>query len=214
MTRIETMMDALMRNQGILMAPMANTEREGSDGMRSQASSMIPLFETLHPTLVQMEQQPNFALEQPTWTQTASTIDNGARGSEAHRVLYLEDRLLPLTFPTNRDCDRYLHSFFTDIHLRCPCINEEEFRMESGKLLETAERGVETMQFPLLALHYIIFACCEVLLESTPPGGSQAPAGWHWCELAQSVLREKSALNSESNYMLIQTSLLQVSFCL
>ncbi|KAL6710307.1 hypothetical protein ACN47E_009253 [Coniothyrium glycines] len=213
MSRIENMMEALMRNQGMLIAPMSNIEREGSVGTRSQASSTMPLFDSIHPALTQIEEQPTFALEPSNWMQTAMPADTSSKEAKAHRMLYLEGRLMPLTFPTEQECEQYLHTFFSDIHLRYPCIDEAIFREQSNTLLGDAQSGVAVGQFPLLALHYIIFACCDILLGSPPAESNRAPPGWHWCEMSQSIVAEEDLLERKDALVPIHLLLFQALYC-
>ena len=115
---------------------------------------------------------------------------------------------MPLPFPAPVEHERYLHAFFTDIHLRYPCIDEADFRTRTLELLTSDV--VQASSTYLVALNYIIFACCDVLLSVTPPGNDSKPPGWNWCEMVNGLVDKESLLSGDIDLTLIQLLLFQV----
>ena len=106
-----------------------------------------------------------------------------------------------------------MSQFFGDIHLRHPCIEENEFRALGERILATGM--VQTGDVFILALNYAIFACCDVLLEASArsPGGK--PNGWHWYQISDDLVDKKILLTgSPGDLALIQLLLFQVSLSL
>jgi hypothetical protein len=212
MERIETMMAALMRDRGVAMTPAGLVEREndGSDGMRGVNNVDMPVLDPINPVLMHMSRQSVFSPEPPNWTQASTSAVNPPAHARTQRLIYLgDDKYFPLSFPDTLELERYLTSFFSDVHPRYPCIDEAEFRAQSDSLL-SKDNVVDPIDHPLLTLHYIIFACCDVLLEVTPSHSARAPAGLHWCEIAQIIVRQEDLLSGGDSLTLIQLLLYQV----
>jgi hypothetical protein len=210
MARVEAMMEALMRDRGLTMTPMGSIERDdsGSDGFRGDPAFSMPPLDPINPALVFLGQQPMFPQEpsNPTPAPVQSSgppFDN----TEQPHLVQLGNRTLP--FPGPEEYQQYLLSFFTDIHLSHPCIDEADFRSHSEHML--ASTIISPSESHFLALNYTIFACCDVLLSVAPTDGSK-PRGWRWFELADHVLDKKSLLSGTGGLVLIQCVFYQVSY--
>ena len=181
------------------MTPAGSVEREdsGSDGFRTDmAFNSLPL-DPINPVLAFMGQPSPFSQESSNPAQ--STV-------EPPHLIHLGSRTMP--FPSPVEYQQRLMSFFTDIHLSHPCIDEAEFRSRSEHML--ANTTIQPEESHFLALNYLIFACCDVLLN-TKKNASSKPVGWQWLEFADDVLDKKSLLSGNGDLTLIQCLLFQVS---
>lgn len=210
MARIEVMMETLMRDRGMTMTPMGSIEREenGSEGFRSDAAFAMPLLDPINPALAHIGQPQTYGNESTSWTQLVATNAGPPVDISPPRFVQLRSRLMPLPYPSLVEADRYLQSFFTDVHLRYPCINESNFRTRTNEML--ASESIQASDTFLLALNYILFACCDVLLDVTPVRGDGRPPGWHWCEIVNGLIDKDSLLGEEFDLTLMQLLLFQV----
>ncbi|KAI2477492.1 CaiA Acyl-CoA dehydrogenase [Pyrenophora tritici-repentis] len=200
MARVEAMMEALMRDRGLTMTPAGSVEREdsGSEGFRGDtAFTGLPL-DPINPVLAFMGQPSPFSQESSNPAQ--STV-------EPPHLVQLGNRTMP--FPNPAEYQQRLMSFFTDIHLSHPCIDEADFRSRSEHML--ASPTIQSGESHFLALNYLIFACCDVLLN-TKKIGSTKPVGWQWLELADDILDKKSLLSGNGDLTLIQCLLFQALY--
>jgi hypothetical protein len=198
MARVEAMMEALMRERGLTMTPMGSVERDDSvsDGFRGgdAAAFPIPPLDPINPALAFMGQ-----------SSTMSGTESSFTADQPHLV-HLGNQAMP--FPSPAEYQQYLMSFFTDIHLSHPCIDETDFRSRGEHMLANAAIQPEERHF--LALNYIVFACCDVLLNVSPLDTSK-PAGWQWSEIADDLLDKKSLLSGNGDLTLVQCVLFQAS---
>jgi len=207
MARIEAMMEALMRDRGLTMTPMGSVEREenGSDAFRGDAALSVPPLDPINPALAFMGQPSLFSENS---LEPANPVAPGAgsliNGDPSHLVQF-GNRKLP--FPSPADYQQYLASFFTDIHLSHPCIDEPEFRNRSQHVLASASIPSEDREF--LALNYTIFACCDILLNVAPIDTGKCK-GWRWLEMADELVDKRSLLSGCGDLTLIQCVLFQV----
>jgi hypothetical protein len=194
MARIEAMMEALMRDRGLTMTPMGSVEREESanDGFPGDAALPMPPLDPINPALA-------FVGEPSLFPSEVSDPANAV-------FIQLGNRKMPYPSPTHYQ--QYLTSFFTDIHLSHPCIDEAEFRSRSEHMLASATVPPEDRQF--LALNYTIFACCDVLLNVASVDTGK-PKGWPWLELADDLVDKRSLLSGSGHLTLIQCVLFQAS---
>ena len=206
MARVEAMMEALMRDRGLTMTPMGSVEREdgGSEGFRGDSSFLIPPLDPINPALAFMG-QPSLSQDTPNPAHSAIPGPESSFSAEPPHLIQLENRTMP--FPSPLEYQQYLLSFFNDIHLSHPCIDETEFRSRSEHVL--ASPVIQPGERHFLALNYIIFACCDVLLNVSIAHVSK-PAGWAWSEMADELLDKKSLLSGNGDLTLIQCVLFQV----
>jgi hypothetical protein len=209
MARIEAMMEALMRDRGLTMTPMGSVEREenGSDGFRGDAALPVPPLDPINPALAFMGQPSLFSHEPSDRGNSALSVPGSPYNVEPTHLIQLGNKKLP--YPSPADYQQYLASFFTDIHLSHPCIDEPEFRSRSEHMLANTAIPPEDCQF--LALNYTIFACCDILLNVAPIDTGK-PKGWRWLELADDLVDKRSLLSGSGDLTLIQCVLFQVRF--
>jgi hypothetical protein len=207
MARMEAMMEALKRDRGLDMTPMGSIEREdgGSDVFRGEPTFSMPPLDPINPALAFMEQPSFFSQNAPNPTRSPMPASGTPFGSEPPHLIHLGNRTMP--FPGPAEYQQYLLSFFTDIHLSHPCIDEADFRRRSERVLTNSIIQPEDSQF--LALNYGIFACCDVLLNVAPADANK-PAGWRWSEIADDLLDKKTLLSGSGDLTLIQCVLFQV----
>ncbi|KAF1850395.1 uncharacterized protein K460DRAFT_390909 [Cucurbitaria berberidis CBS 394.84] len=209
MARIESMMEALIHERGMAMTPMGSIERENSnEGLRSDAAFALPLLDPINPALAQMEQQSNIPYESPDWRHPLPQFEDHSNSAEPPVTIRLGSRALP--FPRLIDYRKYMSQFFGDLHLRHPCIEESEFRAFGERIL--AIGVVQTGDVFFLALNYAIFACCEVLLETSPRSPSGKPNGWHWFQIADDLVDKRTLLTGPGDLALIQLLLFQALY--
>jgi hypothetical protein len=201
------MMEALMRDRGLNMTPMGSIEREdsGSDVFRGDPAFPMPPLDPINPALAFMEQSSLFSQDAPNPTRSPVPVSGAPFGSAPPHLIHMGSRTMP--FPGPAEYQQYLLSFFTDIHLSHPCIDEAKFRRRSERVLTNNVIQLEENQF--LALNYAIFACCDVLLNVTP-ADTNTPAGWRWSEIVDDLLDKKSLLSGSGDLTLIQCVLFQV----
>jgi hypothetical protein len=208
MARMEAMMEAVMRDRGLTMTPMGSIEREdsGNDGFRDEPGFPMPPLDPINPALAFMGQPSLFSQDGPNLTQSPMPTPGSPFDTELSRVVHVGNRTMP--FPGPAEHQQYLLSFFSDVHLSHPCIDEAEFRTRGEHIL--SNNVVQPRDNHFLALSYIIFACCDVLLNTAPADASK-PVGWRWSEAADNLLDKKSLLNGDGDLTLIQCVLFQVS---
>lgn len=214
MARVEVMMEALMRDRGLTITPMGSIEREDStsDGFRSENAFAMPLLDPINPALTQMDQQQLSTAEPTVWPHQSisSNISSPVPGPPP-RLIQLRSRIMPLPLPSKAETERYLCSFFTDIHLRYPCIGETSFRARHTNMM--ASDYVQADDTYFLALNYMIFACCDAMQDTTGGGSDHRAPGWHWCELVNGLVDKDTLLAApDLDLTLIQLLLFQVNF--
>lgn len=204
MARMEAMMEALVQDRGLHFPPSASLEREESIGHRSESAFSMPLLDPIHPALDQMVQDPPEPIQQ-------SLLLNGSVQQPGNTVLVRamgEEQRLP--FPKTARYEQYVAQFFGDIHLLHPCVDEGQFRLHMQRIV--TDCAIVATDVHCLALCYIIFACCDAV-SNTPSlldiDGNDHP-GWHWCQLANSLVDDKVLLGGYDDLTLIQYLLFQV----
>jgi hypothetical protein len=202
MTRIEAMMEALMHDRGMTFTPNATIDREGSEGFRSDMAFSMPILDPIHPALDQIAQQSPELMPHPT------LATNPTPGLDATAFVRAGNQSVP--FPDPARYQQYVAHFFGDVHLRHPCVDETDFNARTQRVVTNG--ATEPSDFHFLALCYAIFACCDAVLEAIPAAASDRnkPSGWHWLQMAESVMAKKSLLNGHGDLTLIQYLLFQV----
>lgn len=206
MARVEAMMEALMRDRGLTMTPMGSVERDdgASDGFRGDAAFPIPPLDPINPALAFMGQPALFSQELANSAHATMSGPESALTAEPPHLVQLGNRTM--AFPSPPKYQQYLLSFFTDIHLSHPCVDEADFRTRSEHML--ANSVIQPSERHFLALNYLIFACCDVQLNVSPTNTHKP--GWRWSELADELLDKKSLLGGNGDLTLIQCMLFQV----
>lgn len=210
MARVEAMMEALMRDRGLTVTPMGSVERDdgASDGFRGGDTAFpIPPLDPINPALAFMGQPSLFSQESSNQTSSTLSGPEASFTAEPPHLVHLGNQAMP--FPSPAEYQQYLLSFFTDIHLSYPCIDEADFRNRSEHML--ADPAIPPEERHFLALNYIIFACCDVLLNVSPVDASK-PTGGRWSEIADHLLDKKSLLSGNGDLTLIQCVLFQVGY--
>lgn len=202
MARIEAMMEALMHERGMSFTPSGNIEREGSEGFRSDMAFSMPILDPIHPALDQIAQQSPEQMPHPV------PAGIPAMGSGASAFVRVGNQSVP--FPDPAGYQQYVAHFFGDVHLRHPCVDETDFNARTQRVVTSGATEPNDVHF--LALCYVVFACCDAVLEATPSttSNSDKPPGWHWFQLAESIMDKKSSLTHSGDLTLIQYMLFQV----
>lgn len=204
MARIEVMMEALIHERGLTLTPRGSIERDetASDGPRSEAAFSMPLLDPIHPALAQIGQPSPEHMPPPMFSTDPSLT------SETTNHIRVGNRMMP--FPEPAKYQEYMVHFFGDIHLRHPCIDEVEFNARTQRVVSTGVAGPSDYHF--LAFCYTVFALCDVLLDVNPLAvtNDTKPRGWHWCQLAESLVEKESLLSGRGDLALVQFLLFQV----
>jgi hypothetical protein len=147
------------------------------------------LTEQFNESLAQVKQQlgiANGAKSSPTSTKTSNvTIEQTGQSrlpslrrenSAGCTEIRIASRTLP--FPSPAQYRHYLDFFFDDINACHPCVNESDFRVRSEAML--ASPHLDRRESCFLALHYIVFACADILQDYSPLSEDRVPPGSHW----------------------------------
>ena len=136
---------------------------------------------------------------------TLSTLrrEQSSGGSE----IRIGSRSLP--FPSPEQYRVHLDFYFQDINACHPCINEADFRICSEKII--ASPHLDRRDSCFLALHYIMFACSEVLQEFSAPQEARPLPGWVWYSAADELIG-RSKFNGQGDLSLIQFLILEAFY--
>lgn len=205
MARIEAMMEALMQERGITQTPIGSIEREEAfnEGYRGSSVHPLPFLDPINPALTQMDPGQDVRYGSHDWTQPSPTQLQALTASDPHvpaEAVRVGNRTL--SFPGPDQYRQYLTTFFSDLHFRHPCINEDHFRSLGGDLLGSGI--IQPEDTFLLALHYIIFACCDILVEPLPSDPASKPGGWNWYLLADSLYEKSLLFDGPCDLLLLQ----------
>jgi hypothetical protein len=202
MTRVEKMLEALMQERGLGFTPCGSIEREPSVGFRSDTAFSMPL---LDPALDQMAQQA------PGQTQDSSLPDAPAMGLDASVYIRAGNQSVPFPDPTRYQ--QYVAQFFGDVHLHYPCVDENDFNTRVQQLV--THGATEPTDIRFLALAYVIFACCDVILAKSlvTANGVDKALGWQWYELADSIVDKTLLFSGSDDTTSIRYLLFQVCLC-
>ncbi|KAH4926486.1 hypothetical protein HBI73_146820 [Parastagonospora nodorum] len=201
MTRVEKMLEALMQERGLGFTPCGSIEREPSVGFRSDTAFSMPL---LDPALDQMAQQA------PGQTQDASLPDAPAMPLDASVYVRAGNQSVPFPDPTRYQ--QYVAQFFGDVHLHYPCVDENNFNTRVQQLV--THGATEPTDIHFLALAYVIFACCDVMLAKSlvTANGVDKALGWQWYELADSIVDKTLLFSGSDDTTLIRYLLFQALY--
>ncbi|KAH6629184.1 hypothetical protein C7974DRAFT_182614 [Boeremia exigua] len=196
MSRIEVMMEALLQERAMYAASNGNPER---DDTGSDIPMSLPLVDPINPALSFLSQpphdsQPQDAIDPLLGTDT-TTIRFGGQS---------------FVFPVPTVYQNHIDTFFRELQVCHPCIDEHLFRTRSVKML--AEAKVHPDNACFLALNYIIFALHAASTEGTRPGSDDKLAGWHWLQLADDVIGKRQ-FYGQGDISLAQFLFLKAIYC-
>lgn len=106
-----------------------------------------------------------------------------------------------LPFPGPAEYLRYRTFFFDDINPCHPCVNEADFNAKCQKLLVTGV--INSADACTLALNYIIFACTDILRDTSPAQEKSRLPGWRWYHAADELMRMRK-LSGRGDLTLVQ----------
>lgn len=207
MARIEGMMEALIQDRGIGLTPRGSMERDESisDGFHTDSGYPAPM-EAYAANLVPVRPQHGFAHDSPDLRPRHSISRPSPPSSDQPGTIRVGGH--QVAFPSPSDYRKYLDYFFADINPAHPCVNEAEFRTRSEQMLVSTIIHISEIGF--LALNYIIFACIDILVDTTPPGVTSKPAGWLWFQIADDLVGKRK-LSGRGDLSLIQFLIYEVS---
>jgi len=114
-----------------------------------------------------------------------------------------------LDFPPDLDCEQYIAFFFEDINACHPVVNEADFRTKSTAMILHFRCSQRTKY--LLALHYIIFACADVLLHVSRDGDPSISPGRRWYKAASDLV-ESLKSSGHGDISLVQYLVLEAFY--
>jgi len=208
MARVESMMEALMQERGIAITPRVSAEREdaASDCIQNDFAMHMPVDSgmlSFVPTA-----QTSYVLD--STDRARHSVSGGSPMSTTDPGATIRVGNRNYAFPSLADYQRYLGFFFTDLGTYYPCVNETDFRIRSDAIL--AAPSVQADNASLLALNYIIFACCDIALDTSSSNTQNKPPGWQWFR-ASDELVGKRKMSGRADLCLIQFLVLEVSTC-
>lgn len=106
-----------------------------------------------------------------------------------------------LPFPSGADYRSYLDYIFDDINACHPCLNEVDFRARSERMLGASP--LDRRETCFLALHFILFACVDILRDVSGPDESRPSPGLQWYQAADELVG-KSKFHGVGDLSLIQ----------
>lgn len=201
MARMEEMMEALIQKNGISIAPRTSIRASPSPLNEYQGNG-----DTYAAALVPV--QPELGMP-PEWSESnpcRSIFERAERERAVVNTIHLsnDNRAYPFFCPDGYN--DYLDRYFKDINPDVPCIDVAPFRLLSQQML--SQSPIDSSSIPFLALHYLMFACVDVLSDENPCDGNAARA-WDWYELADSLVGTKW-LNEHGDVRLVQYFLIKV----
>jgi len=209
MARIEGMMESLIQERGVSATPRGSLERDEaiSDGLLSEAA-MQAASDLFGPTLAPARRASS-KLASPERTRHSISVMSPSNGADSPATIRVGST--NFSFPHPADYQRYMDFLFNDLNLYYPCINEADFRMRSEHML--AAQTIHSSDICLLALHYIVFACADIAVDSFPVSVGAKPPGWHWIQAATDLAGQRE-LSGRGDLSLIQYLVLKVSGCI
>jgi hypothetical protein len=202
MARIEAIMEALLHERNMACTPTGTMEREDSEGCKSDMAFSMPILDPIHPDLDQIPHQ------SPELISHATLAVNPAMAPHAAAFVRAGNDNLP--FPDPARYQQYVAHFFGDIHLRHPCVSEPDFNVRTQRVVTNGATDPSEVHF--LAVCFVVFACCDALLDTIPSAATHRKKvpGWHWLQLADSVIDTKPAFRGCEDLALIQYHLFRV----
>ncbi|KAF2623492.1 hypothetical protein BU25DRAFT_375634 [Macroventuria anomochaeta] len=200
MARVEAMMQALLQERAMYTTPNGSMERDESG---NDTAMSMPMLDPINPALALLGQLPQTSHPQegttpaidPLLDTDTITLRVGNRG---------------LVFPAPIVYQGYINTFFRELQIFHPCVDEQLFRVRSEHVLAKAEVHPDDTCF--LALNYVIFALHDVLTKTTEPSPDNKLAGWHWLQLADDVVGMRQ-LYGHGDLSLAQFLLFKALYC-
>ncbi|KAF2271542.1 uncharacterized protein EI97DRAFT_504890 [Westerdykella ornata] len=196
MARMEGMMEALLRERGIVITPRGSTEREAPPMGEYHVHE-----DAINPNLPPpVRAQPTYRLEQHQLQDHQST-------SASHSIAVIKDSIsveVPFTVPT--EYRRYLDHFFEQVYPFYPCIDPVPFREQGGCMLSSLP--IQKDKRLLLALHYVMFALVDVSESNSP---NETMPGWYWYQTAETLIGQE-VLHSSGGLVFIQYLILKAIY--
>lgn len=204
MARIENMMEALVQDRGIGITPRGSIERDGSgsDGFQTDTTYQTPM-DAFSANLVPVRQH-DYMQDSPE-SRRRNSIGSPPSSEPAPTIRFGSRSLL---FPSPFNYQKYVDYFFSDVNPCHPCVNEAEFRSRSEQML--VSRHIHASEVSFLALNYMIFACVDVLVDTTPVGMGTKLPGWQWYQLADELIGKRK-LSGRADVTLVQSLIWEVS---
>ncbi|KAH8695814.1 hypothetical protein GQ44DRAFT_694852 [Phaeosphaeriaceae sp. PMI808] len=207
MARIEAMMEALVQDRGLAFTPSGSIERDESDGHGSESAFSMPILDPIHPALDSMTQQ------------SPEHIPPPSLGNDQTMHVRAGSGMLPFPLPNRHE--KYVKTFFDEVHPRHPCVDEAMFNARAHRLV--SDGATEPGDIRFLAFCYLVFAYSDVVLGAPKQWGpsgegqwgptgqliptislNEKPLGWQWFLLAESLIDEKSLLNVCNDDLVVQ----------
>lgn len=186
MARVEAMLEALLQERAMYIMSSVSADRDNSVGNMSVPMAMsepMSISDHINPVLSFMHHSPqgmppHDAIDPLLDADTASV----RLGSQS------------FNFPTPPAYQNYIDTFFRQLQVYSPCIDERLFRARSAKMLLGAEIYPQDVCF--LALNYIILALLDAHAKVARPSLGDKHPGWHWLDLADDVVGKRQLYGS------------------
>ncbi|KAF2258214.1 hypothetical protein CC78DRAFT_587376 [Lojkania enalia] len=192
MTRIETMMEALIQERGTGMTPRGSLERDEGLGDVFQGETPVqPSLEPFTPNVASTRPHRDLSQETPyIEPRLGRSISMASPAGNTDLMSCIRVGSRVRTFPNTIEYQKYLTCFFSDINQYHPCINEVDFRMRGDSLLAT--RVVHSPNEGLfLALNYLVFACIDIATNTGSPHIDGMAYGWRWYQEADEIVGKR-----------------------
>lgn len=162
---------------------------------------------TFHQSLSQIKQSMGITTdlttgaESPASTRTSrpSEVPSSLRREQSSAQLRIGTKTVP--FPNPPDYRDYLDYIFEDVNACHPCLNEGDFRARSAQMLGAPV--LDRRESCFLALHFILFACVDILRHVSGPEDDGPPPGQKWYQAADELVG-KSKFHGVGDLSLIQ----------
>jgi hypothetical protein len=195
MARVESMMEALLQERALYASPHRSVERDDSG---SDMAMSMPMLDLMSSTLT----LPNQVVPQLSQSQDAIDPLLGTNTSS------LRMGSQTVIFPAPNVYQDYIDSFFRELQMFHPCVDEQLFRARSERMLAAAEVLPSDVCF--LGLNYIIFALYAASFEANRSVCDNTPDGWHWLQLADDVVGKRQLYGqgdiSLAHYLVLKVS--------
>ena len=175
MARMESMMEALLQERAMYATSRRSVER---DDPGSDMALSLPMLDLVNPALALPDQPAQMPHSQDAIDPLLGTDTSSLRVGNRSYV-----------FPAPAIYRDYINTFFHELQMYHPCVDEQLFRLRSEKMLAGAEVHPDDACF--LALNYIIFALHATSTEPTGSDRDDKPAGWHWLQLGDEVIGKR-----------------------
>ncbi|KAJ8109876.1 hypothetical protein OPT61_g7139 [Boeremia exigua] len=195
MARIEAMMEALLQERAMYPTPSGGVARGDSE---SDMAMSMPMADPNNTALAFLDQPPHIIHPQdaidPLLDSNTTSLRIGSQN---------------LAFPAPADYQNYIDTFFRELQVCHPCIDEHLFRDRSEKMLARAEVHPDDTCF--LALNYVMFALHIASTEVIQPCSDDKLPGWLWLQLADDVIGKRQ-LYGQGDISLAQFLLLKAIY--